>query len=72
MLVLGRETGERVRITGPDGSFGWVKVVRTAIGTVRLGLEFPRSYQIEREELIDGGPVGADVVPPLPATEQGE
>ena len=68
MLVLGRNKGERIRITAPDGTHCWVSVERVGAGNVRIGFDFDSDYRIAREEIIDGGPEGADVMPSMPAT----
>ena len=72
MLVLSRKPGQRIRITTPDGTHCWVSVERLNEGyKARLGLVFPAGFVIAREEVIDGGPDGADVMPSMPATRRG-
>jgi hypothetical protein len=76
MLVLSRKTGQRIRITTPDGTHCWVSVERLNEGSkarlgARLGFVFPAGFVITREEVIDGGPDGADVMPSMPATRRG-
>lgn len=70
MLVLKRTTGQRIRITGPDGVANWITLSGTSHGTARIGFEFADSYNIAREEVIvrpgvnhDGGPDKIDGAP---------
>jgi sRNA-binding carbon storage regulator CsrA len=51
MLVLTRREGDGIRLTLPDGTACWVKVLEVG-GAVRLGFDFPREIVIERGELI--------------------
>ena len=53
MLVLGRTTGERIRIgDGVKYPFVWVEVVDIGRGKIRLGIDGPRDVPIYREEVI--------------------
>lgn len=49
MLVLSRKVGERIQV----GDEITVTVVRIAGGSVRLGVEAPKTMPIAREELQD-------------------
>lgn len=51
MLRLTRNTGERIRIRTPAGDI-WVSVETARRGQVGLGIDAPRSMEIDREELI--------------------
>ncbi len=49
MLVLSRKVGERIQV----GDEITVTVVRIAGGSVRLGIDAPKTMPIAREELQD-------------------
>ena len=49
MLVLSRKVGERIQV----GDEITITVVRIAGGSVRLGVEAPKTMPIAREELQD-------------------
>lgn len=49
MLVISRKIGETIRI----GEEVVVTVVRTAVGSVRIGVEAPKDVRISRGELVD-------------------
>ena len=51
MLNLGRKEGERIFLTLPDGTRCAILVIQ-AKGNVRLGLEFPKSVKIERDDVV--------------------
>ena len=51
MLNIGRKAGERIYLTLPDGTRCTILVIQ-ARGNVRLGLEFPKSVKIERDDAV--------------------
>lgn len=53
MLVLNRACGERIRLRWPAGAAGeaWIGVEDIRAAYVKLGIEAPRSVEIDREEL---------------------
>ena len=55
MLVLSRRKDQRIVI---DGRIS-VKIVEVRGGTVRLGIEAPRTVPVHREELLAGQKAGA-------------
>jgi carbon storage regulator CsrA len=52
MLNMTRRAGERVIITCPDGTQIEVVVTECRNGRAKLGIEAPRDYIIDREELL--------------------
>lgn len=63
MLVVKRNTGERIRLT-VAGHEVWVKVTDAHRGFARIGIEAPADVKILREELI---PSTAPEIPHLAA-----
>jgi sRNA-binding carbon storage regulator CsrA len=58
MLVISRKKRERVRIAVPDGPVIWVTLCDSRRNDrAQLGFEAPRGVQIDREELLDEGPI---------------
>jgi carbon storage regulator CsrA len=51
MLVLGRQTGERIYLETSDGPI-WITIINTERGRCRLGVEAPRTVIVMREELL--------------------
>ncbi len=51
MLVLQRNRGDQVFITGPDGQLLIVKVVNGQ-GRIKLGFDAPLSYKILRDDHV--------------------
>jgi carbon storage regulator CsrA len=51
MLVLGRQTGERIYLETSDGPI-WITLINTDRGRCRLGVEAPRTVTVLREELM--------------------
>ena len=51
MLVLSRKVGETVIITAPDGTSLVVMLVEVRGDKVRIGIEAPKSYAVNREEI---------------------
>lgn len=51
MLVLSRRVGERIRIKTPDGTVIWVLLVELDRNVARIGVEAPRSVEIDRENI---------------------
>src|SRR5579871_1186391 len=60
MLVLSRRIGEKILFPGFETS---VQVVDVKRGTVRLGIQAPRSVTILREEIPDRQAEGAEAGP---------
>lgn len=50
MLCISRKCGERIYLTLPDGTRCTILVI-DAPGKIRLGLEFPKNVDIERDDL---------------------
>ena len=55
MLILTRKRNESIRI----GDHIVVRVMRTAKGSVKIGIEAPDTVRVIRGELKDGQPVAA-------------
>lgn len=53
MLILGRQTDERIVITTPSGDELEVTVVGIKGNRVRLGFEAPKQYAVHRKEVQD-------------------
>ena len=62
MLVLTRKAAETIRI----GNDIVIKVIKTAKGTVKIGIEAPANIRVMRGELVEGEDV--QPVPTIPAT----
>jgi carbon storage regulator CsrA len=61
MLVLTRKAAETIRI----GNDIVIKVIRTAKGTVKIGIEAPANIRVMRGELVEGEEVHP--VPTIPS-----
>lgn len=62
MLVLTRKAAETIRI----GNDIVIKVIKTAKGTVKIGIEAPANIRVMRGELVEDEQV--QPVPTIPAT----
>ena len=62
MLVLTRKAAETIRI----GNDIVIKVIRTAKGTVKIGIEAPANIRVMRGELVEDEEVHP--VPTIPAS----
>ena len=62
MLVLTRKSAETIRI----GNDIVIKVIKTAKGTVKIGVEAPANIRVMRGELVEDHEV--QPVPSLPAS----
>ena len=62
MLVLTRKSAETIRI----GNDIVIKVIKTAKGTVKIGVEAPANIRVMRGELVEDQEV--QPVPSLPAS----
>ena len=63
MLVLGRKTGQTIRIVNGTDEIV-IKAVRCNDGRCRIGIEAPDGYRILRGELDDKlGPVPSEPLP---------
>jgi carbon storage regulator CsrA len=55
MLILGRNTDQRVLLKLPDGDEIWVTVLQIRhTGHIRLGFDAPDDVEILREEVLPG------------------
>lgn len=52
MLAIKRKSGQLTYITCPDGTIITIHTETLRGGYVRLGIEAPREYQIDREERL--------------------
>lgn len=60
MLVLSRKVGESIVLTPPDDAgAARVVVVQIAPDKIRLGIEAPHDWQVQRSEILEPPDEGA-------------
>lgn len=62
MLIVTRRQGERIMV----GDDIVIEVLEVSGGSVRIGIEAPRSLPVYREELLNGSEPAADQAASIP------